>query len=85
MKYTDNMDFPTYIKLVVMVNYTYGQSMAYFDRCAKRMARYSIKNKALKDWPAHIRDKYHFVQVVHTSVPNGDIHAPRLSGVIFSS
>lgn len=72
LNYSDNLDKDDQVKLIAALK-ALGQSLAYFNSCAKRMGRYARKDKRLKDWPRHIRDKYHFVVNTHTNLPAGSV------------
>lgn len=64
-RYSDNLDEPTFESLLLILKDKYNQTLDYYDACAKRMGRYARKNKPLKDWPSHIRNKYYFVVNAH--------------------
>lgn len=63
-KYSDNLSEPHFESLLLTLQ-KYGQSLDYFDSCARRMGRYMKKNKPLKDWPWHLQLKYLFVTEMH--------------------
>lgn len=69
--YSDNLSEKELSKLISILANRYGQTLKYFNRCARRMGRYAKKNKPLGQWPAHIRSKYNFVTQAHTAVLEG--------------
>lgn len=71
-KYSDNLDKNEKVLLISALK-ALGQSLDYYDSCARRMGRYAKKNRMLKDWPRHIRDKYYFVVNTHKNLPSGSV------------
>lgn len=71
-KYSDNLEEQVFEGLLLTLNKA-GQTLEYFDACAKRMGRYAKNNKPLKYWPSHIRDKYYFVINNHNRAREGTV------------
>lgn len=72
-KYSDNLDESVFEGLLLALGKV-GQTLEYFDYCAKRMGRYAKKNKPISQWPRHIKDKYYFITNIHDKARQGLVY-----------
>lgn len=84
MKYSDNLSTGDFCKLLVILAYKYNQPLSYYNRCARRVGRYARKNLAVRDWPTHIKNQYHFIVKATESIPKGDLVPPPRPGVVLT-
>ena len=70
MKYSDNYSKEMLERLIKVLKKD-GQTLEYFNHCAKRMGRMQKKYTQIKKWPGHIKNKYYYVTEIQKRAEHG--------------
>ncbi len=68
--YSDNFSEDVLQSLIKILKKE-GQTLEYYNWCAKRMGRVQKKYSMLRKWPGHIQAKYKYIVDLHERAERG--------------